>query len=241
MKPAGKRMSKAKLAGVVAGCIGVAILVAVLVRAFSVPAFEPLPPPAEGWIRLSIENVGSIDYPSDFLELQSGNYKQLTEGLHIVYEIASSDFSLQQVGLNELEPSALEEYRRVMFQTYYLNAGEEVFRRGQEYQMSQQELAEVKDELVSSLSQEFDRLRSLGAGDNVIVDSGTLEVAEVNGMFPLVWTYTRQLDDNPVVLVKYYAFLNYDKVHYLTFSYRVQDDVYCRHICKEILDSFRLQ
>ena len=241
IEQAAKGMSKKKLAGIIVACIIVIILVAVLARPPSRPVIETPSPPEEGWVRLRIENIGSIDYPSDFLELQSGDYRELVEEFHIVYEISSSDFTLQQVGLNELEPSALEEYRRVIFQTSYLNPGEEVFRVNEKYTMTQQELAEIKDELVSNLSQEFDRLRSMGAGNLRIIDPGTLEITEVNGMFSSVWTYKRQLDDNPVVLVKRYTFLNYDKVHYLAFSYRVQDEEDCEDIFEKILYSFRLQ
>jgi len=233
-------MSKNKLAGIIVGCIIVIILAAVLAGPPSPPVTET-PPPEEGWIRLRIANVGSIDYPSDFLELQSGDYRELVEEFYLVYEIPSSDFTLQQVGLNELKLSAFEEYRRVLLQTVYLNPGEEVFRANEKYTMSQQELAEIKDELITNLNQEYAWQSSIGAGNIRIIDPGTLEIVEVNGMFPLVWTYKRQLDDNPVVLVEEYVFFNYDKTHHLTFAYRVQDEEECGDIFEKILYSFRLQ
>jgi len=31
----------------------------------------------EGWVRLEIKNIGSIDYPPDLFELQSGDYRKL--------------------------------------------------------------------------------------------------------------------------------------------------------------------
>ena len=236
-----KGKSKTKLAGIIVACIIAIILVAVFAVPSSPPVTEPPSPPEEGWIRLRIENIGSIDYPSDFLELQSGDYRELVEQFHTVYEIPSSDFTLQQVGLNELKPSALEEYRRVIFETSYLNPGEEVFRANEKYTMSKQELTEIRNEWASQLSQEYARLKSEGLGDNRIVDPGSFEIVEINGMFPLVHTYKRQLDGNPVVLVKTYVFSNYDKVHSLCFSHRVQDEEECRDIYEKILYSFRLQ
>ena len=232
---------KWSIAGVVVFVIGVIILVAVLAGPSSPPVTETPSPPEEGWIRLRIENVGSIDYPSDFLELQSGDYREFVEEFYLVYEIPSSDFTLQQVGLNELEPSAFDEYRRVIFKTSYLNPGEEVFRANEKYTMSQQELAEIQNEWASQLSQEYAEQRSEGLGDNRIIDPGSVEIVEINGMFPLVWAYKRQLNDNPVVLVKQYVFLNYDKIHSLTFSHRVVDEEECRDIYEKILYSFRLQ
>jgi predicted nucleic acid-binding Zn ribbon protein len=234
-----KGKSRKKLVGIIVACIVAILLIAVLARPPSSPVMEA-PPLEEGWIRLRIADVGSIDYPPDFLELQSSDYREFVEDLVSVYEIPSSDFILQKVGLNELELSAFEEYRRVILETSYLNPGEEVFRANKKYTMTQQELAEIRDELVSDLSQEFDRQRIGGAGNNRIIDPSTLEITEVNGMFPLVWTYKRQLDDNPIVLAKVYIFMNYDRVHHLLFSCRVVDEEECRDIYENMLDSFRL-
>ena len=236
-----KGKSKWKIAAIVVGSIVAIILIVILGGPPSTPVSEPLPPPEHGWIRLRIADVGSIDYPSDFLELQSGDYREFVEGLSLVYELPSSDFTLQQVGLHELKLSAFEEYRRVMFKTFYLNPGERVLRANEKYTISEQDLAEMRNAWVGELTQGYAELRSRGLGDNRIVDPGSVEIVEINGMFPLVWTYTRQLNDNPVVLVKHYVFSNYDKEHYLTFSYRVQDEEECVDIFEKILYSFRLR
>ncbi len=204
-------------------------------------AIHELPEVEDGWVRLRIEDVGSIDYPTDFLELQSGEYRGMVEEFNQIVELSKSDFTLQQVGLNELQPSAFDEYRRVMLQTFYLNPGEEVFRANEEYTMSRQELAEFQNELINQLLQGYAMQKSIGLGNNKIIDSGSLEIMEINGMFPLVHTYKRQLNDNPVVLVKAYLFWNYDKIHGLAFSCRVVDEEECRDIYDKILDSFRLQ
>ena len=230
-----KRTSKRRLVGIIVACVIAIIAIVVIAR----PA--PTVPVEQGWVRLKIPDVGSIDYPPDFLELQSGDYREFVEEVFLVYELQSSDFTLQQVGLNELNLSAFDEYRRVMLQTSYLNPGEEVFRAKQKYTMSKQELAEIRSAWVSQVSQELAQQSMAGLGDNRIVDPGSVEIVEINGMHPLVWTYTRQLDDNPVVLVRQYVFWNYDKMHLLSFSYRVQDEEECTDIYAKILQSFRLQ
>jgi len=217
------------------------ILIAVLAGPRSTPAPQLLSPPEEGWTRLRIAGVGSIDYPSGFLELQSGEYRQLAEIFGVVYEVPTSDFTLQQAGLNELEPSAFEEYRRVIFKSVNLSRGEEVPRANEKYTMSQEELAEMRDELTSGLSHEFDRLSSMGAGNTMIIGPVTLEIIEMHGMFPLVHSYRRQLDDNPVVQVVTYMFMDYDKIHYLTFSCRVRDAEECTDVFESMLETFRLR
>lgn len=230
--------NKKKIAGIIGACIVAAILIAVLVRPPASTVIEA-PPLEEGWIRLRIEDVGSIDYPSDFLELQSGDYRELVEEFHIVYEISSSDFTLQPVGMNELELSALEEYRRVIFMTEYLNPGEVIFRAGESYTMSEEELTELESEFEEQLVLQFEAFET--SGGMRLVSSVSFEIKEINGMFPMVRTYKRQLSDNPIVLVKDYLFWNYDRVHHLTFSYRVQDEDECADIYEKILYSFRLQ
>ena len=237
----GRGVTKRRVAGITVGSVLGIILIAVLAAQSSSPDMAPLPPTEPGWVRLQIQDVGSIDYPSDFLELQSGDYREFVDEFQTVYELPSSDFTLQQVGLNELRPTAFQQYRRVMFHTSYLSRGEEVWRAKQKYTMTQQELSESHIELVNDRSQQYAAMKSSGLGDMRIIDSGSLRVLEVNGMFSLVWTYTRQLNDNPVVSVKEYVFPNYNRVHRLTFEYRVEDTEECGDVYARILASFRLQ
>jgi len=193
-----------------------------------------------GWIRIIIKDVGSIDYPSDFLELQSEEYRDIAKESYQVFRLGKSDFTLQQLGLNDLLPSAFEEYRRVILMTEYLNPGEEVLRANEKYTMSQGELAELENQLIDGLLQQFEMLKILGS-ESKLVESVSLEIKEVNGMFPLVHTYKRQVNNNPAILVETYMFQNYDKLHYLCFSCRVKDEEECRDIYDRILDSFRLE
>lgn len=222
--------------------IALILLFASSVISCSTPAPIPEPPKIEdGWIRIEIKDVGSIDYPPDFLELQSEEYRDILPEYPQILRLGKSDFTLQQVGLNELKPLALDEYRRVVFRTVYLNPGEEVFRANEKYTMSQAELAEFENQLKEQTLRDFEMLSAAMGQEHKLVESVSLEIKEVNGMFPFVYTYKRQLNDNPVVLVETYMFQNYDKIHHLSFSCRVMDEEECRDIYDKILDSFRLQ
>jgi len=200
-----------------------------------------LPEIEEGWIRLIIPNVGSIDYPDNFLELSSGDYASKMEGYYNTYDLTTPSFTLQQIGLNQFELSSFETYRRVIFNTKYLSQGDVFIVANEKYTLSKQELAEMQDEMIDQLRHEYEKLKNEGVGDNKIVDHGFLKIVEVNGMFPLKSTYKRQLNDNPVVVVNSYMFFNNDKIHYLTFSCRVQEEEDCRDIYEKILFSFRLE
>ena len=207
-------------------------------RESTTPA-EPTPL-EEGWVRIVIEDVGSIDYPTDFLELQSEEYRDVAKESYQILELGKSDFTLQQVGLNDLLPSAFDEYRRVVFRTVYMNPGEEVLRANEKYTMSREELAELENQLIDGLLQEYKTLKTIGL-ENKLVESISLKIMEINGMFPMVHTYKRQLNDNPVVLVQTYVFQNYDRIHNLSFSCRVVDEEECRDVYEKILYSFRLR
>lgn len=195
----------------------------------------------DGWIRIRIKDIGSIDYPADFLELQSGEYRDFLTVFNQIAELPVSDFTLQQAGLNDLEPSAFSEYRRIAFSTEYLNPGEEVLSVNEKYTFSQSELAELHIELIEQLQQEIAKFENTGMGGNKIIDPGTLEIKEICGMFPLTHTYKRRFSDNPVVLVQSYVFQDYDMMHYLVFSYRIEDEDECEDIYDKILASFKLR
>lgn len=188
----------------------------------------------KGWVRLNVKGVSLIEYPIDFLELQSGDYKNIAEEFGQIWELLVPDFTLQQVGLNDFEPSAFLEYRRVMFFAEYLYPGEEVLRADEMGTFSESELAILEYVMVEQLKQEF---QTMGIS---FIESVSLEIKAVNGMYPLVHTYKRQLDDNPIVLVQSYTFQNYDMIHYLIFSYRLEDEEECKDIYDKILASFRL-
>ena len=81
-----------------------------------------------------------------------------------------------------------------MFNTVYLNQGEEVFRANEKYTLSKWELEELKDGFIDQILKDFEKLKSIGLGNNKIIDSGSIEIVEVNGMFPVVYTYKRQLN-----------------------------------------------
>jgi len=201
----------------------------------SPPAHAPI---GGGWVRIEIQDVASIDYPADFLELQSEEYREKAKGFYELLD--ESEFTLQQVGLNDLLPSALNEYRRVVFRTQYLNPGEEASRAHERYTATQEELSEAESWLVDQLLMEFEALEAAMGSQMRLVESVSLEIKELNGMFPLVHTYKRQLEDNPMVLVEAYVFWDYDRIHRLTFSCRVVDEGECRDAYDRILASFRL-
>jgi len=119
-------------------------------------------PLEDGWVRLIIEDVGTIDYPFDFLELQSADYQTLVEEVlgSLRITIPASDFKLQQVGLNDMLPSAFDEYRRVIFMTSYLESGEEVFSAHEEYSLNTVELDVLHNDLLEQLERGYAALSS---------------------------------------------------------------------------------
>ncbi|MFA5451332.1 MAG: zinc ribbon domain-containing protein [Dehalococcoidales bacterium] len=221
---------------VVVSCSAVLIIAIVAAVTCDRPrstAIEQLPVLEEGWVRFQHGGVVSIDYPDEFLELQSREYQVISDELSMILGLPRPDFVLQQRGLNEMELDAFQEYKRLIFNTHYLDRTQKVFKLNEQYQMDSAELAETLDMLIAESG-------GLLPGPNVF-EYDDLRAVELNGMYPVLFSYKRQLDDNPVVQVKNYVFFNYDKIHYLILSYRVQDKESSERIFEKILDSLRLQ
>ncbi len=188
----------------------------------------------DGWVRLNIGNVASIDYPTDILELQSGSYKEFSdEWQKQTFDIDTANFTLQQMGLNDMLEDSFSKFVRVLFSTVEMD-GYELFGPNDEFNFYDLGMSksEFEEESLKIVNQELD------ATGNRLVEYIDTDIEEINDMYAIVITYTRQLDNNPIVLVKKYNFMNYDKMHTLIFSYRVEDEHIYKDKFEEILDSF---
>jgi uncharacterized protein Usg len=67
-----------------------------------------------------------------------------------------------------------------------------------------------------------------------------LKIEKINGMSCLHVSYQRRLNDNPIVLVNTYIFQNYDRIHSLTLSYRINETDIWKDDLDIILKSFRI-
>ena len=136
--------------------------------------------------------------------------------------------------------SALEEYRRVIFYTVNLGIGERVYKNGESYHFTRDELNEMDDETKEQLAAGSKLLEASTGYKSKLLEFYPVQIIEVNGMYPLNYNIKRQIGSNPAVMVKSYMFFNYDKTHALSFACRVEDEHEYNEFYEKMLNSFKL-
>ena len=192
----------------------------------------PLSMPLDGWKRIYIDGIGTIDIPPT-LEIQSGLYSELIKALGMESE-QGYDIIIQPRGLNEFRPEAFQRYARIMirtvigdnneFETLYFNIDD--LRNSDVIEMDRISYSSIQSGLLETGSR--------------IVSWFPLEFKIINGMSCMRISYIRQLDDNPPVVVNIIAFQNVDRIHNLTLSYRQNEEDYWLNDFEIALNSFRI-
>lgn len=163
----------------------------------------------DGWLNISIPRVARFQAPPT-LEIQGGDYKKLTDAIRDVFEITyHSDLTLQQKGLNNLDPEARQQYCRILVNTTQGSEGE-FCKLNEKPTYSKEELSEIEEISKLELEKQFS-----------ILDWYPITVEKINGNYALKLTYRRSLKSviNPV-FVTTYTFQNHRMMHTITLSYR---------------------
>lgn len=192
-----------------------------------------LPTLTSGWERIYISDVGSFDMPST-MEIQAGKYKQGMNAYYKRMEYETPDLVAQQKKLNEYDKNAFEKYARVMIQTTIGKAGdyEKLNFNVSAYSLS--DITELNTIYKKQIKEGF-----VGTGLELI-EWYPLKVEKVNGMSCIHISYTRRLQDKPLVLVHIFYFHNNDRMHTFTLSYRISEADYWKTDYATILKSFRI-
>lgn len=201
----------------------------------------PLSLTLENWKRIYIEGIGTLDIPPT-MEVQSGIYKEIIDPLKPelmrsmgMESNTNYDIIIQQKGLNDLESSGFQRYARVMLNTEIGKTGDfdTLYFNINEYTTA--DVRELNDLFRSITVSGF-------AGSGLkLVNWFPLKLEEINGMSCIHISYTRQLNNNPTVLVSIYKFQNVDRMFTLTLSYRQNESDYWSSDFNIILNSFRIE
>lgn len=165
-----------------------------------------------------VVNFGFISIPSN-MEVQSGLYKKLAENFHLLwgtidYEILENRVVFQQKGVNEGNGS--DTYARIILETHLGKPGDyRPLNSTDEY--TRAELNEIEDA--------FSDESFSNSGIKIVTWNG-VENYKVNGKYSSIRvSYVRQISDNPYVCVEILSIENNDRMHVLTFSYRIKDSI----------------
>ena len=196
----------------------------------------------EGWSRIYMEGSGSLDFPHDFLELQAGAYAEAGEMFRREYSIPEAQFVLQQPGLNALEAAALQEYRRLIFQSGQVLIGKTWPQTSNPWTLSDSEEQELEATLTEQYAAVCEATPEGGTGKTMRMTSACdVTIGEIAGQHPLVTTYLRQLGENPIVVVEAYYFGMGKRECTVTVSYRLEDEAVASGRFREVLDTLCLR
>lgn len=163
-----------------------------------------------------LNGIGKILIP-DSMELQSGAYRSLSNeaSKELGYDV-SGDVIFQQKGLNDFKFKEINTYSRVMIGTDIGSPGD-YEKLTTKIRATPRELAALGATVKQGLLDEFSAM-----GIRVLRWDG-VSIVNINGQSALRFSYLRQLNSNPPVLVEVLTFQNNDRMHRLTISYRQQD------------------
>jgi len=189
--------------------------------------------PDVGYIYISDE-LELRDDDTDFGKHMSNHMKSLNQ---VYYLDTSEDIVFQNKGLNDNSldlKSIKSDYARITIATYKSNKGD--FVKAKEYlepsTKSEQKEFEKEYEL---------EMRKQWYGTKLkLIKLYEVNFTKINGVNVLKSSYLRQLDDNPLVVVRQYCFQNYDRQHIITLSYRESKETKWKPIMEKAINSFVL-
>ena len=166
------------------------------------------------WTTVKIEGVGSIGLPTN-MEIQGGAYKEINERTKEINGISSSKVIFQQKNLNDFDGKSFQTYARVFVRTQNGNAGD--FKKLSEA-LTQTEANEVNTTFKDQIESEAPRANA------TILEWYSAKVTTLNNQNAIKFGYKRQIGTNKPVLVEIYMLQNNDRLHTLTFEYRLDEN-----------------
>jgi len=183
-----------------------------------------------------IKDVGSIAIPNN-MEVQTGVYKEIND-LYLKqfvdqfdYEVSGDQIIFQQKGLNDLNINSFDTYSRIIIETEKGSIGD-YDKLTTPLDATEQELEELSTMIKTEIEKPM-----LEAGIKMI-EWKDASFVSVNDVDALKISYTRQIKDNPLVLVEMYTFFNNDRMHRLTLSYRLNEADIWKNKLEDTLRSF---
>lgn len=185
------------------------------------------------WEKIYIKNVGYLSMPPT-MEVQSGRYKVIVDDVKKIYGYDGSQLTIQQKGLNELGQNGFQKYARILIETTVGSFGDY---EKLDFDISGQTAADI-DELNTTCKQMV--AQGFLGTDLKLVEWYPIQIEKVNGYSSLHIKYKRRLGDQPLVMVNMYVFMNNDRKHTVTLSYRINEESFWKTDLEKALASLRI-
>ena len=193
------------------------------------------------WETVSIPGLCTFQIPPT-VEIQKGTYKRITDQFQkMILEIDKSPDCVvaQPKGINDFDPVALKKYCRIIVEIERGTKGDYA-RLDEPLLVSEAELKELDEEFKNQLEQQTAMLNAKGV-KMTILSWQPFKIIHVNGVYALVYTYTRSINDAPSVLVQVYIIQNNDVMHTIAISYRESEkDIWADDLGK-VINTFKFE
>lgn len=163
---------------------------------------------------VKIEGFGSIGLPSN-MEIQGGVYKELSDRIKEINGVNASKVIFQQKNLNSLDGNSMQTYARVFIRTETGATGD--FKKISEA-LTQAEADDVNSTFKSQIESEAPRANAK------VLEWYKATISTLNGQNAIKYGYKRQIGTNKPVLVEVFMLQNNDRLHIVTFEYRLDDN-----------------
>jgi hypothetical protein len=188
---------------------------------------RPLPVVAHGWERIYIKDVGSFDLPP-IMEVQNEKYFVDTVSKMKYYD--TPKLTTQAKCSND-DNEILEKYARIIVKTIM----------GAPNDYSKLDFNEYTQADISELNNIFKQQILLGVNKIGIkvIEWYPIKIETINGMTCMHISYKYE-QQNALFLMHDYYFQNYDRMHSITFAYRLSEENYFESDFIKVLNSFRI-
>jgi hypothetical protein len=185
---------------------------------------------------ISIDFFGEIVLPIE-LELQEGKLKMLTDDFLLKILDNSENHKcvvLQQKGLNSSEENSFKTYVRVVIVTYTGENGS--------YKILS-ETNNLNKEDIENYKKNFetDRKNNWPLTNNKLISSNEPYISKIGNYYCTKHNYTRQMGESPPVFVEVIRVQNNDRVHLITFSYRIKDELLWKPVLEKVYKSINIK
>ena len=175
------------------------------------------------WETVSVPGICTFQIPPS-MELQAGKYRAIMDQYRAqVLQVTDSGNRVvaQQKGLNSLDSTARSLYARVIVETQTESKGD-FNSLGDPLPLSRTELTEIDVAIKAAIQQEAAQSTSAGFRTELTSWGGT-RVVRINGIDCLLTEYSRSVNDAPPAFVRLYKFMNNDRMHTVSVSYRTSE------------------
>ncbi len=184
---------------------------------------------------LNIDYLGKILLPEE-MEIQAGQLKELTEAyakdLHGNLDNHQS-LVFQQKGLNSADSNSFKTYARVVVDTY--KGKKETYKKlSQTNNLNNDDIEFYKNNFEIQVQNIWPRAKMK------LIRSNEILISTVGNNYCTKHSYIRQLENSPPVFVEVFRIQNNDRVHLITFSYRIKDETQWKKVMEKILNSIKV-